>query len=152
MMKLVFFKFLQEHDVGKMFPLVRGRLPNCEEHNIIFLVRPRLETMDIIAENIKYNNIAFVKIIFTYYSTYNTVCFFGKHLTFGVTYSRLFLYSTLDLTLQQLVAMGYLYCSSFKFRNFSCILGVTGKTTTKNFIFFLYQAKVTYVKQHQRYR
>lgn len=46
------YSLLKEHDVGKMFPLVRGRIPSCEEHNIIFLVRPKLETMDIIAENI----------------------------------------------------------------------------------------------------
>jgi len=47
------YSLLKEHDVGKMFPLVRGKLPSCEEHNIIFLVRPKLETMDIIAENVK---------------------------------------------------------------------------------------------------
>ena len=38
--------------MGKMFPLARGRLQPCEEKNVIFLVRPKLETMDVIAENI----------------------------------------------------------------------------------------------------
>ncbi len=46
------YSLLKEHEVGKMFPLARGKLPHCDEHNIIFLVRPKTELMDIIAENI----------------------------------------------------------------------------------------------------
>ena len=46
------YSLLKEHDVGRMLPLGRGQLPMCEEQNIIFLVRPKVELMDIIAENI----------------------------------------------------------------------------------------------------
>ena len=46
------YSLLKEHEVGKMFPLSRGQLLSCEEQNIIFLVRPKVELMDIIAENI----------------------------------------------------------------------------------------------------
>lgn len=35
-----------------MFTLKRGRLPAADVKNIIFFVRPRLELMDIIAENV----------------------------------------------------------------------------------------------------
>lgn len=35
-----------------MFTLKSGRLPSADVKNIIFFVRPRLELMDIIAENI----------------------------------------------------------------------------------------------------
>ena len=47
------YSLLKEHEVGKMFPLSRGKLPHCEEQNIIFLVRPKIELMEIIAGNIK---------------------------------------------------------------------------------------------------
>lgn len=43
---------LQEHEVEKMFTLKSGRLPSADVKNIIFFVRPRLELMDIIAENV----------------------------------------------------------------------------------------------------
>ena len=46
------YSLLKEHEVGKMFPLSRGQLPPCEEQNVIFLVRPKVGLMDIIAENI----------------------------------------------------------------------------------------------------
>lgn len=36
----------------KMFTLKGSRLPAADVKNIIFLVRPRLELMDIIAENV----------------------------------------------------------------------------------------------------
>ncbi|KAM7416190.1 hypothetical protein PAMA_018316 [Pampus argenteus] len=44
--------FFQEHEVEKMFTLKSGRLPSADVKNIIFFVRPRLELMDIIAENV----------------------------------------------------------------------------------------------------
>ena len=47
------YSLLKEHEVGKMFPLSKGKLPHCDEHNIIFLVRPKIELMEIIAGNIK---------------------------------------------------------------------------------------------------
>jgi len=47
------YSLLKEHDVGKMFPLVHGGLPTCDEHNLIFLVCPKLDTMDIIADSIR---------------------------------------------------------------------------------------------------
>lgn len=42
----------QEHEVEKMFTLKPGRLPAADVKNIIFFVRPKLELMDIITENI----------------------------------------------------------------------------------------------------
>ncbi|KAM4050273.1 uncharacterized protein ACNLHF_015065 isoform 2-T2 [Anomaloglossus baeobatrachus] len=47
------YSLLKEHEVEKMFTLKSGPLPSSDVKNIIFLVRPRLELMDIIAENIR---------------------------------------------------------------------------------------------------
>ncbi|XP_053557731.1 vacuolar protein sorting-associated protein 33A [Bombina bombina] len=47
------YSLLKEHEVEKMFTLKAGPLPTAEVKNIIFLVRPRLELMDIIADNIR---------------------------------------------------------------------------------------------------
>ncbi|KAM7145102.1 vacuolar protein sorting-associated protein 33A [Macrochelys suwanniensis] len=46
------YSLLKEHEVEKMFTLKAGRLPPADVKNIIFFVRPRLELMDIIAENV----------------------------------------------------------------------------------------------------
>uniref|UniRef100_A0A8D0D367 VPS33A core subunit of CORVET and HOPS complexes n=1 Tax=Sander lucioperca TaxID=283035 RepID=A0A8D0D367_SANLU len=46
------YSLLKEHEVEKMFTLKSGRLPSADVKNIIFFVRPRLELMDIIAENV----------------------------------------------------------------------------------------------------
>lgn len=55
-------KPIQEHEVDKMFPLRPGRLPltggtsgtgTMMIQNIIFMVRPKLDLMDTIADNIK---------------------------------------------------------------------------------------------------
>ncbi|XP_061842197.1 vacuolar protein sorting-associated protein 33A isoform X2 [Nerophis lumbriciformis] len=46
------YSLLKEHEVEKMFTLKSGRLPPADVKNIIFFVRPRLELMDIIAENV----------------------------------------------------------------------------------------------------
>ncbi|XP_060927233.1 vacuolar protein sorting-associated protein 33A [Limanda limanda] len=46
------YSLLKEHEVEKMFTLKSGRLPAADVKNIIFFVRPRLELMDIIAENV----------------------------------------------------------------------------------------------------
>ncbi|RXM90788.1 Vacuolar protein sorting-associated protein 33A [Acipenser ruthenus] len=46
------YSLLKEHEVEKMFTLKAGRLPAADVKNIIFFVRPRLELMDIIAENV----------------------------------------------------------------------------------------------------
>ena len=48
----VHYCVLKEHEVEKMFTLKSGRLPSADVKNIIFFVRPRLELMDIIAENV----------------------------------------------------------------------------------------------------
>ena len=48
----VHYCVLKEHGVEKMFTLKSGRLPSADVKNIIFFVRPRLELMDIIAENV----------------------------------------------------------------------------------------------------
>ncbi|XP_044777237.1 vacuolar protein sorting-associated protein 33A isoform X2 [Neomonachus schauinslandi] len=46
------YSLLKEHEVEKMFTLKGSRLPTADVKNIIFFVRPRLELMDIIAENV----------------------------------------------------------------------------------------------------
>ncbi|XP_019362823.1 PREDICTED: vacuolar protein sorting-associated protein 33A [Gavialis gangeticus] len=46
------YSLLKEHEVEKMFTLKPGRLPAADVKNIIFFVRPKLELMDIITENI----------------------------------------------------------------------------------------------------
>lgn len=46
------YSLLKEHEVEKMFTLKGSRLPAADVKNIIFLVRPRLELMDMIAENV----------------------------------------------------------------------------------------------------
>nr|XP_056715732.1 vacuolar protein sorting-associated protein 33A [Euleptes europaea] len=46
------YSLLKEHEVEKMFTLKPGRLPLADVKNIIFFVRPRLELMDIIADNV----------------------------------------------------------------------------------------------------
>nr|XP_033811751.1 vacuolar protein sorting-associated protein 33A isoform X1 [Geotrypetes seraphini] len=46
------YSLLKEHEVEKMFTLKAGRLPAADVKNVIFFVRPRLELMDIIAENV----------------------------------------------------------------------------------------------------
>ncbi|CAL9708472.1 unnamed protein product [Knipowitschia caucasica] len=46
------YSLLKEHEVEKMFTLKRGRLPSADVKNIIFFVRPRIELMEIIADNI----------------------------------------------------------------------------------------------------
>ena len=51
-MKFKCGRAFQEHEVEKMFTLKAGRLPPADVKNIIFFVRPRLELMDIIAENV----------------------------------------------------------------------------------------------------
>ncbi|NXN95936.1 VP33A protein, partial [Rhinopomastus cyanomelas] len=46
------YSLLKEHEVEKMFTLKPGRLPQADVKNIIFFVRPRLELMDIITDNV----------------------------------------------------------------------------------------------------
>ncbi|ELW65502.1 Vacuolar protein sorting-associated protein 33A, partial [Tupaia chinensis] len=46
------YSLLKEHEVEKMFTLRGSRLPAADVKNVIFLVRPRLELMDVIAENV----------------------------------------------------------------------------------------------------
>uniref|UniRef100_A0A3B3QQ14 VPS33A core subunit of CORVET and HOPS complexes n=1 Tax=Paramormyrops kingsleyae TaxID=1676925 RepID=A0A3B3QQ14_9TELE len=46
------YSLLKEHEVEKMFTLKPGRLPAADVKNIIFFVRPKLELMDIIADNV----------------------------------------------------------------------------------------------------
>uniref|UniRef100_A0A673LEN3 Vacuolar protein sorting-associated protein 33A n=1 Tax=Sinocyclocheilus rhinocerous TaxID=307959 RepID=A0A673LEN3_9TELE len=46
------YSLLKEHEVEKMFTLKGGRIPSASVKNIVFFVRPRLELMDIIAENV----------------------------------------------------------------------------------------------------
>ncbi|XP_015592749.1 vacuolar protein sorting-associated protein 33A [Cephus cinctus] len=46
------YSLLQEHDVVKMYPLYGGQLPPTNVANVIFITRPHLDLMDLIAENI----------------------------------------------------------------------------------------------------
>ncbi|XP_058789341.1 vacuolar protein sorting-associated protein 33A isoform X1 [Phymastichus coffea] len=46
------YDILQEHEVTKMYPLVGGRLPSADVANVIFITRPHLDLMDLIAQNI----------------------------------------------------------------------------------------------------
>nr|XP_054502104.1 vacuolar protein sorting-associated protein 33A isoform X4 [Agelaius phoeniceus] len=46
------YSLLKEHEVEKMFTLKPGRLPPADVKNIIFFVRPKLELMDIITDNV----------------------------------------------------------------------------------------------------
>lgn len=61
---MFFFFFFKEHEVEKMFTLKSGRLPSADVKNIIFFVRPRLELMDIIAQNV-YRFINFTAVFVT---------------------------------------------------------------------------------------
>ena len=50
------YDILQEHEIIKMYPLLGGRLPHSEVTNVIFITRPHLDLMDLIAQNIhRYN-------------------------------------------------------------------------------------------------
>lgn len=46
------YNLLQEHDVVKMFPLCGGKLQPTDVANVIFITRPHLHLMDLIAENV----------------------------------------------------------------------------------------------------
>ncbi|KAG1714266.1 Vacuolar protein sorting-associated protein 33A [Nymphon striatum] len=46
------YALLKDHDVTRMFQMKMGRLPPSNVQNIIFLVRPKLPLMDIIADNV----------------------------------------------------------------------------------------------------
>ncbi|XP_023288032.1 vacuolar protein sorting-associated protein 33A [Orussus abietinus] len=46
------YSLLQEHGLEKMYPLQGGQLPPTNVNNIIFITRPHLDLMDLIAENI----------------------------------------------------------------------------------------------------
>ena len=43
---------LQEHEVDKMFPLRPGRLPANTVQNIVFITRPKLSLMELVAQNV----------------------------------------------------------------------------------------------------
>merc|ERR1719167_1190371 len=47
------YSVLQEHEVLKMFPMTSGSLPPINADNVVFISRPNLTCMDIIADNIK---------------------------------------------------------------------------------------------------
>jgi len=46
------FYYLQEHEVDKMFPLRPGRLPENTVQNIVFITRPKLSLMELVAQNV----------------------------------------------------------------------------------------------------
>jgi len=46
------YSLLQENEVLKMFPLRAGHLPPTDVRNIIFITRPHLRLMDLVADNV----------------------------------------------------------------------------------------------------
>ncbi|XP_041347888.1 vacuolar protein sorting-associated protein 33A-like [Gigantopelta aegis] len=46
------YSLLKEHEVEKMFPLRSAGLPQSNVQNIVFITRPKLDLMEIIAQNI----------------------------------------------------------------------------------------------------
>jgi Sec1 family. len=46
------YSLLRENEVLKMFPLRAGPLPSANVRNIIFITRPHLSQMDLVADNI----------------------------------------------------------------------------------------------------
>lgn len=46
------YRLLKDHGVEKMFPLKADNLPNVNVKNIIFISRPSLPLMDIVADYI----------------------------------------------------------------------------------------------------
>lgn len=44
------YKILLDHDVSRMFPLKFGKLPVTNVNNIIFISRPQIHLMDMIAD------------------------------------------------------------------------------------------------------
>ncbi|KAK2161895.1 hypothetical protein LSH36_108g07122 [Paralvinella palmiformis] len=46
------YPLLKEHEADKMYPLRPGRLPQNSVQNIIFIVRPKLSLMDMVAQNV----------------------------------------------------------------------------------------------------
>jgi len=46
------YSLLRENEVVKMFPLRAGHLPPADVRNIIFITRPQLHLMDLVANNI----------------------------------------------------------------------------------------------------
>jgi hypothetical protein len=46
------YDLLRENEVLKMFPLRAGHLPPSNVRNIIFITRPQLHLMDLVADNI----------------------------------------------------------------------------------------------------
>ncbi|KAK0073869.1 hypothetical protein PV325_009092 [Microctonus aethiopoides] len=46
------YSLLEKYGVVKMYPLVGGQLPPTNVSNIIFIVRPRLDLIDLIADNV----------------------------------------------------------------------------------------------------
>ena len=47
------YSFLREHQVVKMLPLRPGRLPPTDVDTLLFLVRPEVGLMELIAENVQ---------------------------------------------------------------------------------------------------
>lgn len=51
------YRLLLEHEVIKMYPITGGELPSTNVANIIFITRPHLDLMNLIAENVhRYQN------------------------------------------------------------------------------------------------
>jgi len=44
--------YMQEHEVDKMFPLRPGRLPANTVQNIVFITRPKLSLIELVAQNV----------------------------------------------------------------------------------------------------
>lgn len=47
------YEVLKEYSVIKMYPLRAERIPECDVAHIIFIARPRLHLMDLVAKNVQ---------------------------------------------------------------------------------------------------
>ena len=52
MIAVFMFFHVQEHEVDKMFPLRPGRLPANTVQNVVFITRPKLSLMELVAQNV----------------------------------------------------------------------------------------------------
>jgi len=80
MMFVAVIFYMQEHEVDKMFPLRPGRLPANTVQNIVFITRPKLSLIELVAQNVLKSvavNDAFVRAHFTlFFLTHFVFAFF----------------------------------------------------------------------------
>lgn len=108
--------FHKEHEVEKMFTLKGGHIPSAAVKNIVFFVRPRLELMDIIAENIARFNYIHSHLVTLIFKTNGEICWnCPRFILFGLSKAILhFLIMSLWHTNALLVCFFSPHCSEDK--------------------------------------